>query len=263
MSCLGFDPTSTCPCGTIETFYGQRRLDMFWEMLQNIQCCQCGHGKDLSMATHLHANCQARASSTCCSEGEGGWHQSLSCDTFHFNAFHHNLPTLDPVVAGPLVRRCCQIFRLPRTTSIRHILHRLPSQECVESEMTQLEESSFIWGERRGDGLTLNMLLWENRVRESHNECLFVDCLFRWNDSSVHVDGGESEVTHMRESLNRVLDSLTPLQNICMSSHERPHSNIRRQNLGAKISRKKCQRRNSGSTFSGALEEYLFWILHS
>ena len=170
---------------------------MFWEILQNIQCCQSRHGDISEWVTHLHARMQA--SSRCCSEAQRGWHQSLSYETHRAHCFHHNLPTLDPVVAGPLVRRCCQIFRLPHYAPSVIFPVVFLAEECVESEMTQLEESSFIWRERR-QSLTLNMLLREKRGRESYDWCLFVDMLLSvtW---TRYLDGGESQVTHMRESL--------------------------------------------------------------
>ena len=210
---------------------------MFWEILQNIQCCQSRHGDISEWVTHLHARMQA--SSRCCSEAQRGWHQSLSYETHRAHRFHHNLPTLDPVVAGPLVRRCCQIFCLPRYAPSVIFPVVFLAEECVESEMTQLEESSFIWRERR-QSLTLNMLLREKRGKESYDWCLFVDCWhvvvsdmnqvprWRW------IPGDPYE--RKPPLYIRVLDPLTPLQNICMSTHEGPQSSIRRQKFCAQMS---------------------------
>ena len=154
----------------------------------------------LRWVTHLHA--RMGASTRCCSEAQRGWHQSLCYETHRAHRFHHNLPTLDPVVARPLVRRCCQIFRLPRTTSIRHIYPRLPCEECVESEMTQLEESSFIWRERR-DTVLLSTCCCGKREAERVmiGVCLLIVDMLLSVTWTRYLDGGESQVTHMRESL--------------------------------------------------------------
>ena len=88
----------------------------------------------------------------------------------------------------PLVRRCCQIFRLPRRTSIRHIGPSSSSaQECVESESRDPIRGKQLHLRRErgeGGGLTLNMLLQRKR------DIIGVYCLYIIVDTNPVPPGG-------------------------------------------------------------------------
>ena len=79
--------------------------------------------------------------------GEGsareGRHRSLLSRTRSVLSTH-NLPTL--LCPAPLVRRCCQLFSLPRPYKpLRHISSRLPRGMRRIRDLTHFRESSFIF----------------------------------------------------------------------------------------------------------------------
>ena len=208
---------------------------MFWEILQNIQCCQSRHG---------NISDEWPTSMPGCRRPQGAA-QKLKEGGISLFPMRPTVPTVSTITCPRwtllwLDHLCVDVVRYSacraQPPSVIFPVVFL-AEECVESEMTQLEESSFIWRERR-QSLTLNMLLREKRGRESYDRCLFVDCWhvvvsdmnpvprWRW------IPGDPYE--RKPPLYIRVLDPLTPLQNICMSTHEGLQGNIRRQNSGPK-----------------------------
>ena len=80
---------------------------------------------------------------------------------------------------GALVRRCCQIFRLPRTHPSYRALVFLLTQECVESQSRDLLRGKQL--HPRG-GLTLNMMMRGEIEILLAPWRVYVDC---WHDPNT------------------------------------------------------------------------------
>ena len=119
------------------TIWGQRRrsvIENVWEYALVPE-----REREVVQLSHLHSRLGG--------SGEGsareGRHRSLLSRT-RYVLSTHNLPTL--LCLAPLVRRCCQLFSLPRPYKpLRHISSRLPRGMRRIRDLTHFRESSFIF----------------------------------------------------------------------------------------------------------------------
>ena len=124
-------------CHTGLTVWGQRRRSVIqdvWELALVPE-----REREVVQLSHLHSRLGG--------SGEGsareGRHRSLLSRT-RYVLSTHNLPTL--LCLAPLVRRCCQLFSLPRPYKpLRHISSRLPRGMRRIRDLTHFRESSFIF----------------------------------------------------------------------------------------------------------------------
>ena len=124
-------------CHTGLAVWGQRRRSVIqdvWELALVPE-----REREVVQLSHLHSRLGG--------SGEGsareGRHRSLLSRTRSLLSTH-NLPTL--LCLTPLVRRCCQLFSLPRPYKpLRHISSRLPRGMRRIRDLTHFRESSFIF----------------------------------------------------------------------------------------------------------------------